>query len=89
MPRVLIPPPYRGPTLGEAELVVESRTVRGCIEAVERKFPGILPLVVDANGNLHRFVKLFVNGEPVDAKRLDRAVEAGDELEIVSAIAGG
>jgi sulfur carrier protein ThiS len=89
MPKVLIPPPYRGPTNGEAELVVESQTVRGCIEAVERRFPGILPLVVDAKGNLHRFVKLFVNGEPVDPKRLDQAVAAGDALEIVSAIAGG
>ena len=89
MPKVLIPPPYRGPTNGESELVVDSETIRAAIEAVDRKHPGILPLVLDANGKLHRFVKLFVNGEPVDPKRLDRALEAGDELEIVAAIAGG
>ena len=89
MPKVLIPPPYRGPTNGESELVVESLTVRGAIEAVDRKHPGILPLVLDANGRLHRFVKLFVNGEPVDPKSFDQALAPADELEIVSAIAGG
>jgi len=89
MPKVLIPPPYRGPTQGEAELVVESPTVRGCIEAVERKFPGFLPQVLDARGGLHRFVKLFVNGEPIGAQQLDQAVGTSDEIEIVAAIAGG
>ncbi len=89
MPRVLIPAPYRGPTQGEAELVVECETVRGAIEAVERKYPGFGPLVLDAQGKLHKFAKLFVNGEPMGADRLDRTIGAGDELEIVAAIAGG
>jgi molybdopterin converting factor small subunit len=89
VPKVLIPPPYRGPTHGEAELVVDARTVRAAIEAVEKRFPGFGPQVLDAQGRLHRFVKLFVNGDPTDAKRLDQAIAAGDELEIVAAIAGG
>jgi molybdopterin converting factor small subunit len=63
--------------------------VRGAILAVEKKFPGFAPQVFDARGNLHRFVKLFVNGEPVDAKHLDQPLAGGDELEIVAAIAGG
>ncbi|MBM4337121.1 MAG: MoaD/ThiS family protein [Deltaproteobacteria bacterium] len=89
MPRVLIPPPYRGPTLGEAELVVECETVRGAILAVEQKYPGFGQLVLDAQGKLHRFAKLFVNGEAVGSGQLDRPIGAGDELEIVAAIAGG
>lgn len=89
MPKILIPPPYRGPTDGVGELVVEAETVLGCIEAVERKFPGFLPQVLDGRGAPHRFVKLFVNSEPVDPKRLDQKVRADDALEIVAAIAGG
>ena len=89
MPRVLIPPPYRGPTQGEAELLVEARTVREAIDALERKFPGFGPQVLDAQGKLHRFAKLFVNGEAVGSEQLDRPIGAGDELEIVAAIAGG
>ena len=87
--KVLIPPPYRGPTHGESQLVVDATTVLGCLEAVERKFPGFLPQVLDEKGAVHRFVKLFLNGDLLDPKRLDRAVAAGDELEIVAAIAGG
>jgi sulfur carrier protein ThiS len=34
-------------------------------------------------------VKLFVNGEPIDPKNFDQTLAPGDELEIVSAIAGG
>jgi molybdopterin converting factor small subunit len=89
MPRILIPSPYRGPTHGEEELVVDAVTVRAAIEAVEKKFPGFAPQVLDAQGRVHRFVKLFVNGEPVDPKRLDQPLAGGDELEIVAAIAGG
>jgi molybdopterin converting factor small subunit len=89
VPRVLIPSPYRGPTHGEEELAVDAASVRAAIEAVEKKFPGFAPQVFDGQGRLHRFVKLFVNGEPVDAKRLDQPLADGDELEIVAAIAGG
>ena len=86
---VRIPAPYRGPTQGEAQLSVDADTVRGCLEAVEHKFPGFLPQVLDEQGAVHRFVKLFLNGDLLDPKRLDRKVAAGDELEIVAAIAGG
>ena len=87
--RVLIPPPYRGPTHGEAQLAVDAGTVLASLEAVERKFPGFLPQVLDEKGTVHRFVKLFLNGDLLDPKRLDRKVGDGDELEIVAAIAGG
>lgn len=89
MPKVLIPPPYRGPTDGAGELAVEAETVLGCLEAVERKFPGFLPQVLDGSGAPHRFVKLFLNSEPVDPKQLGQTVRGGDALEIVAAIAGG
>lgn len=87
--KVLIPPPYRGPTRGESQVNVEAGTLRGCLEEVERKFPGFLPQVLDDGGAVHRFVKLFLNGDLIDPKRLDREVVAGAELEIVAAIAGG
>ena len=89
MPRVRIPPPYRGPTQGTAELEVEAGTVSGCLDAVERKFPGFLPQVLDEDGNVHRFVKLFKNGQQLKGEALGERLAAGDDLEIVAAIAGG
>ena len=89
MPSVRIPPPYRGPTLGTAELDVDCATVGECLEAVERKFPGFLPQVLDDDGNVHRFVKLFKNGEHIVRDPLRTQLAAGDDLEIIAAIAGG
>jgi molybdopterin converting factor small subunit len=89
MPRVLIPPPYRGPTQGTAELEVEGETVLGCLEAVEQKFPGLLPLVMDEEGGLHRFVKVFRNGDLLVGDVVQTRVDPTDEIEILAAIAGG
>ena len=89
MPKVRIPPPYRGPTQGTAELSVEGGTVLACLEAVERKFATFLPQVLDEDGNVHRFVKLFKNGVHLKREVLAERLAAGDEIEIVAAIAGG
>jgi molybdopterin converting factor small subunit len=89
MPKVRIPPPYRGPTHGTAELSVEGADVLACLEATERKFPGFLPQVLDADGNVHRFVKLFKNGKLLRGEALREPLAADDDLEIVAAIAGG
>jgi molybdopterin synthase sulfur carrier subunit len=89
MPKVRIPPPYRGPTQGTGELDVEGATVLACLEAVERKYATFLPQVLDEDGNVHRFVKIFKNGQHLRTNVLREHMAAGDELEIVAAIAGG
>jgi molybdopterin synthase sulfur carrier subunit len=89
MAKVRIPPPYRGPTQGTAELSVEGANVLECLEATERKFPGFLPQVLDEDGNVHRFVKLFKNGKLLRGEALREPLAAQDDLEIVAAIAGG
>jgi hypothetical protein len=89
MAKVRIPPPYRGPTHGTEELGVEGADVLACLEAVERKFPGFLAQVIDEDGNVHRFVKRFKNGELLRGEALREKLAAEDDLEIVAAIAGG
>ena len=89
MPVVVIPTAYRGPTKGNAEIVVSANDVLGCLRAVEEKHPGFLAQVIDAEGVVHRFVKLFVNQEHIDPQALETTLEASDRLEILAAIAGG
>ena len=50
MPKVRIPPPYRGPTQGTAEIEVEGAHVLASLEAVDQKFPGFLAQVIDDEG---------------------------------------
>jgi molybdopterin converting factor small subunit len=89
MPTVIIPPPYQGPTRGVGRVEITATTVRECLDALEGRYPGFRAQVVDGSGAVHRFVKLFVNRELAGPGGLERPLAAGDELEIVAAIAGG
>ncbi len=90
MPRVIVPPPYRGPTEGLDRIEVEGATVEECLEAVGQRFPGFGEQVVDADGRLHRFVNVFLNGDELDrGEALGQSVSKGDDIEILAAIAGG
>jgi molybdopterin synthase sulfur carrier subunit len=89
MPLVRIPPPYRGPTLGAAEIEADGGSVGVVLEWVERKYPGFLAQVLDDDGNVHRFVKLFKNGEQLARDPLQTPLAPQDQLEIIAAIAGG
>ncbi len=89
---VLVPAPYRGPTGGRERVETRGATIGACLEEVEALHPGFGPLVIDgATGHVHRFVKLFLNGELLGRTPADlaRPVGAGDEIEVLSAIAGG
>jgi molybdopterin converting factor small subunit len=89
VPIVSVPPPYQGPTHGESEIPVDGASVRECLAAVEQKYPGFLAQVFDAQGQLHRFVKLFRNEDPIAQSELDEPLGSGDMVSIVAAIGGG
>jgi molybdopterin synthase sulfur carrier subunit len=89
MPRVEVPSRYRVPTQGESSIDVSADTVRGCIDAVEARYPGFRKLIIDSKGSLNRFVSLFVNGEAIARSDLDVPLSPADSLEIVAAAAGG
>ncbi len=89
MPQINIPPPYQGPTGGRGRVEVEGGTVAECIEALGARYPGFREQIFDADGRVHRFVQLFVNGDEVDRAAVDTPVAEGDVVEILAAIAGG
>ncbi len=89
MPVVEVPSRYRIPTQGEGQIEVDARTVRECITAVEARYPGFEELIVDAKGGLHRFVRLFVNGDELARDALDTPVASDDKVAILAAAAGG
>ncbi len=89
MPQVKIPPPYRGPTQGEGRVRVEGANVGECLGALIERYPGLGDLLWGPDHSVHRFVTLFVNGEEIDRTALHTPVSEGDEVEILSAVAGG
>ena len=89
MPVVLVPTAYRGPTQGLSEIDVDAHDVKEALLGVEALHPGFGELVLDERGQLRRFVRLFINGEPIEADALDKPLGVADRLEVLAAIAGG
>ena len=89
MPVVKIPTAYRGPTHGVDRIEVEGTTVRECIEAVEKQYPGFGPLVLDGKGAVHRFVSIGVNGNEIDRADVDTEVSATDVVDVMASVSGG
>lgn len=88
--QVRIPTPLRKLT-GENEVVAaEGSTIAEILTSLDKSYPGLTERICDEEGNIRRFVNVFVNDE--DIRFLDEkntAVKDGDEISIVPAIAGG
>lgn len=87
---VLIPTPLQKFTNDEASADLEASSVDGLIEALDARYPGIKARLCDDKGKLRRFLNVYVNSE--DIRFLDHqatALNDGDEVSIVPAVAGG
>ncbi|MDQ3700707.1 MAG: MoaD family protein [Chloroflexota bacterium] len=88
--KLRIPTPLRRLADGAAELNVEGTTVSEVLTALERDHPGFRERLYDEQGELRRFVNIYVAGEDIRfLKGLDTPLAAGDEVSIVPAVAGG
>lgn len=89
--KVRIPTPLRSLTNDQDVVSAnESSTLAELIEALEGQHPGLKERLCDETGELRRFVNIYVNGEDVRfLSGLSTPIEAGAEVSIVPAVAGG
>jgi molybdopterin synthase sulfur carrier subunit len=88
--QVLIPTPLQKFTNDEATVALEAGSVDALIDALEGRYPGLKARLCDEAGKLRRFLNVYVNSE--DIRFLDNqatALNDGDEVSIVPAVAGG
>ena len=87
---VKIPTPLRRVTDGVDEIEASSDRLDGALAQLNERFPGIRERLFNDEGELHRFVNIYVNGEDVRfLSGLETALKEGDEVSIVPAVAGG
>ncbi|MQF64574.1 MoaD/ThiS family protein [SAR202 cluster bacterium AC-409-J13_OGT_754m] len=87
---IRVPAPLRNLTEDQSKILIDASTISGLIEELESLFPGMKDRLVDEKGELRYFVNLYLNGEDVRfLNGVDTAVNSGDELSIVPAVAGG
>ena len=88
--KILIPTPLRKLT-GDADVVtVESGSLSEIIDNIDRLHPGFQARIRGEDGELRRFINIYINGEDIRfLENLETVVADGSEVSIVPAIAGG
>ena len=86
---VRIPPTLRDETGGQAALEARGDTVREVLEDIAGRFPALRERIY-AEGDLARFVNVYVEGEDVRTREgLDTTVEDSSTVILLPAMAGG
>ncbi|MBX5441235.1 MAG: MoaD family protein [Solirubrobacteraceae bacterium] len=87
---VKIPTQLRSATGGQAEASVEGSTVGEVLEALYAQHDGLRDRICGEDGQLRRFVNVYVGGEDIRfLDGLSTPVAAGGEVTILPAVAGG
>ncbi len=77
-------------TGGPRHVWVEADTLPGLIEAVQKQFPLLTPLVWDEQMLLRKHIMIFLNDQSLAWVPADQtALKEGDQLNIVQAVSGG
>jgi molybdopterin converting factor small subunit len=75
---------------GHRALPASGSTVGEAVADVGRRFPSLATRLVDEHGQPYPFVTYYLNDEDIRfGGGFDASVRDGDELTIVSAVAGG
>ncbi len=90
MATIKIPPVLRPAVGGEREISADGENVGEILRAVVVEHPSTQAQLFGADGDLNRYVNVYLNDEDVRVlDGLDTSVGAGDTLVILPAMAGG
>jgi len=87
---VRIPTVFRRFTGDRSVVEVGPGTIAEVIDQLEAQHPGFREQIITSEGELHRFVNIYVNDE--DARyleKLDTKVDEGDTISLLPSVAGG
>jgi len=87
---VRLPSVLRAQANGEKAIEVDGSTIGEAVTALVGQHPALKEQLLTADGDLHRFVNVYLNGR--DVRYLDglaTPVGERDEIRLLPAIAGG
>jgi MoaD family protein len=87
---VRIPTILRKHTGGAKAVEAKGATVREVLDHLEEQYAGLRASVLTDNGDIHRFINMYLNDEDIRfLGSLETPVADGDVLSILPAVAGG
>ncbi len=90
MATIRIPSPLRRYTNGQSKVESRGATIQELIDNLDSQYPGIKSRLCDENGQIKRYVNVFINDEEIRVLQ-GRATPIADkdEVSIIPAMAGG
>ena len=90
MSTVHIPSVLRANVGGVKSVQVEGDSIRSVVDALIAQHPSLGPQLLSDEGELNRFVNVYVNGQDVRyLAGLETPVAPADEVRLLPAMAGG
>jgi molybdopterin converting factor small subunit len=90
MSTVFIPAVLRANVGGVKSLQLDGDSIRAVVRALVAQHPSLESQILTADGDLNRFVNVYVNGQDVRyLAGLDTPVAPADEVRLLPAMAGG
>ena len=90
MATVRIPSPLRRYTNSQSKVETNGGNVGELLNNLEAQYPGLKAKLCDDNGNIKRYVNVFVNDEEIRTLQgRETPVGEKDEVSIIPAMAGG
>jgi sulfur-carrier protein len=90
MSTVYIPAVLRANVGGAKSLQLEGDSIRAVVDTLVRQHPSLTSQLLTDDGDLNRFVNVYVNGQDVRyMSGLDTPVAPADEVRLLPAMAGG
>ncbi len=87
---VRLPTLLRSRADGKSTVQVAGVTLGEALDDLARQYPRFDGQVVNAEGELHRFINVYVNDDDVRfLGKLDTPVKEGDTISLLPAVAGG
>jgi molybdopterin synthase sulfur carrier subunit len=87
---VRIPTVFRKFTDGQSVIEVQPGTISELVDQLEKRYPSLKGQLRTENGELHRFVNVYVNDEDARyLKQLGTKVDEGDTVSLLPSVAGG
>jgi len=87
---VRVPTILRTYTAGESEVSASGATLAEVLDDLEANYSGIRARVLDDEGNLRRFVNVYVGNDDVRfLDNLETPTPDGTQISVIPAVAGG
>lgn len=87
--KISIPSAFRRHTQGVEHCECDGADLGALLDSLGSRFPDLKPHLRDEQGNVRRFLNIYVNDEDIRFLGKDYEFKEGDEVTLVPSIAGG